>query len=192
MLEVITAAASQDLATLAELKAFLGVSGTAEDAVLQSNLTTASLAIAAELRRVVPAETVEETFWEAPKTLVLERSPLISITSVVEEDVTLGVSDYKAEVRTGILFRLSSSRLTDWSGHVVVRYVAGYSTIPLALKEAVFIAVKGYQEAEERDVGVKSERLEGSAEQSYFSLGGEWLSPEVLQRLAPYRMTRRL
>jgi hypothetical protein len=189
MLEVITPATTASLVTLNEAKGYLGISGISQDPWLEVQIEAASKAVEGFLRRPIRSEIVEETFFNGRSTIVLERWPLISVTSVTEDGATLADgTDYKKEVRTGMLYRYSGGERQDWTGTTtVVRYTAGYATVPTPIKEAVYLAVKGLRESLARDVGVKSERLEGVASMSYFAVDGSGLPPEVTERLKPYQ-----
>jgi hypothetical protein len=62
MLTVVDEASSYDLATLAVVKAALGLTGGEEDATLSALITRASAAIAKYCNRVFAQETIEESF----------------------------------------------------------------------------------------------------------------------------------
>lgn len=193
MLEVITPASSYNLCTLAECKTFLGISGTSQDSNIQSHIASASDAISEYLHRVVVSEVVEETFWTRLETMIVERFPIVSIASITERDTVLTAgTDFVAEVRVGMIYRLINGERRPWQGKTVIRYTGGFATVPTSIKEATFLAVKGFMETLDREAGIKSERLEGASEQSYFSQSGPWLLSEITQKLTAYRLARRL
>jgi hypothetical protein len=73
--------------------------------------------------------------------LRLLKSPVISITSVVENSITLAATDYTLSARSGVLYRGNTATRQTWSAgtdNVVVTYVAGFANPP----EGVVWAVK--------------------------------------------------
>lgn len=187
MLEVITPAAASDLVTLNEVKGYLDISGNSQDPFLVAQIAAVSQSIEGYLRRQLRPEVVEETIWNPGSTIVLTRWPLISVVSVTEADTVLVAgTDFKTETRTGMLFRFNGSARQDWWGTTVVRYNAGYSVIPALVKEACFMAVKATRESVDREVGAKTERLEGVASISYFGSDGSGLPQEVKDKLQPF------
>lgn len=187
MLEIVVPATSDDLVSLNEVKGYLGVTGNAQDPWLVQQISAVTQAVEGYLRRTLRPETVEETFWNVKSTLVLSRWPIVSVVSVTEagQALTAG-TDFRAEVRTGMLFRFSSGERCDWAPNTVVRYSAGYVAVPALVKEACYLAVKAAQEGLEREAGVKSERLEGAASMSYFGPDGSGLPQEARDKLQPF------
>lgn len=190
MLEVLSPA-SQNLLTLLEVKGLLKISGVASDADLQVQIEAASGAISAYCRRTFKPETVKQTFFETgTNTIALARWPVISVTSFVEGDTTLGSADYALEVRTGLAHRLSGGQRAFWSGKVEATYVAGYNIVPMQVKVAMALAIRAMRESSEREVGIKSERFEGFAQMSYFNLNAQGLPSEVTGLLEEFVDTR--
>ncbi len=189
MLEVLTPASSMDLVTLADTKAYLGISGTSEDVPLALQISTASQSIQGWLQRPLVEESVRERVFCVSSTLVLQRWPVGTITLLKENDVTLTTDNYLVDVRSGIVYRreVGTFRNLLWEGEIVVEYSAGYATIPSLVKEACYTAIKFYRDAVGRESGVKMERLEGESSVTYFSPTGEGLPAEVTDRLQPYR-----
>lgn len=65
--------------------------------------------------------------------LRLLKSPVISVTSVVENGVTLAATDYTLSSRSGVLYRGTTTTRMSWYpglDNVVVTYVAGYVNPP--------------------------------------------------------------
>lgn len=190
MLNVLTAADNYLLAMHGETKTFLGRTDSAQDSNIALQLRSASEAIMAHCGRTFHTETVEEILrFPARQTgqITLERWPVQSLVSIVEDEVTLVATDYELDFRSGLLTRLSGNTPIAWGSHVVVTYSAGYVQIPAGVKEATMLLVKAMQESLERDVGVKSERFEGVAQVSFFSASPDALPPEVVGRLGGFK-----
>lgn len=151
--EVLTQASDISLLTIDELRAAAGVTDDSRDDELLAlaDQIYEQLAIFCKLRRdgIIPptfrVETVKDTFrllrWHenpSPEVLVLSRRPIISITSVVEDDVTLtSVTDFEFNSIAGLLARVNNDYPWRWHYHkVVVTYTAGWETVPAALKMA--------------------------------------------------------
>src|ERR1044071_9207493 len=98
-LTVKTPATSFDLTDIDTVKDELEISGSESDDRLARYITEASRAIATWCNRVFGKETVAETFrnGEGLECLVLARRPVVSITSIVEDGVTLSSSDYELD-----------------------------------------------------------------------------------------------
>lgn len=157
ILTVTTPAADRRLLTAAELRAAVGVSGDANDAELDVlGLRVADvLATSCLIRRggVAPPtfrqETVTEkfTFSERAGQLMLSRTPIASITSIVEKpgsDPLVADTDYEVDVNAGMVYRLHSGRRSWWGYYwgfcaddpITVIYQAGWATVPEPLKMA--------------------------------------------------------
>ena len=199
--------AESALTTLARVKLELDIltGNTANDEILELKIDEASSDIEAALGFHVPRETVAETFWHdglitSPPSLVLNRTPIASITSVVVDDVTYASSLYRYDAGTGELFALDSSGFpTFWCfcKSVVVTYAGGYilpaesnSDLPDGIQGACVDLVQCYWYWKGRDPTVKSEAAPGVMTYEYWvgAVGeaGE-LPPNVVMRLAPYR-----
>jgi hypothetical protein len=199
ILSVSSAAADTTLLSLDELKAATGVTGTGSD----SALTTLGARVAASIARacklatdgVTPptlrSETLVETFRLRHPTheLVLSRRPIVSVSSVTENDVAVVSTDYETQNGAGVIRRLCSD-YPAWfpCGKVVVTYVAGWATVPDDLKKAAARYAGIVWMAGSRDPGLKRERIEGVGEFDY------WVPPtsdpaipsDVMDDLAPY------
>lgn len=163
-------AASRDLTTLATMKLALGLTDSSQDAWLSAEITQASQVVASYCARVFAQETLIDSFRLRGcrgDRLNLSRAPVASITSVVEDDVTLTATlDYEFDVGTGYLWRLDGSdNRTVWTGaKVVVTFVAGYEllqTLPNDVERACIILVRdGYFAKARGDSLARSERVE--------------------------------
>src|SRR5579862_1762171 len=103
ILTVITPADSYDLTTLATIKAELEITDTNSDVQLGIFIDQASGECATYCKRVFGKETVSEQFRlgqgsrlhrrSRTEELILARYPIVSITSITEEDGTVLVQD---------------------------------------------------------------------------------------------------
>lgn len=164
---VSVAAASIDLTLLATVKTELGITDTGLDAWLATQITQASQAAATYCNRVFAQETLLDYFrldCGADK-LLLSRIPVASITTVVEDGVTLTAADYELEASTGFLWRLDGAdNRSCWAAaKIVVTFIAGYellATLPPDIERAAIILVKQAYFAKQRDPLVKGETVE--------------------------------
>lgn len=199
---VVTPANSYDLTTLAKVKDELGITVSTYDTILGRYITSASAAAAQFCNRVFVAETVKDTLY-ADKYMALFRSnvdalqlarwPLVSITSVVVDGITLVENtDFVKDIVRGQLTRIDSSAdRTAWCGRlIVVNYQGGYSTIPTDLEDAIIRMVTKRYLAKGRDPSLKQESVPGVREVQYWiATGAEAgnMTPDILDILDNYR-----
>lgn len=130
------------IVSLSDLKSHLTFSSTdtSKDEALRYTLATATELAERYCNRALRRKTVVETHDGGGRALILREPPVISVTTVVENGVTLTATDYTANSVSGLLYRGSSTSGQDWySGvqTVVVTYVAGYTNPPLVAQRAV-------------------------------------------------------
>lgn len=130
------------LVSLADVKAHLSISSsdTSKDEQLRYTLATATELAERYTNRALRRKTVVETHDGDVCALILREPPVLSITSVVENGVTLTATDYTLNASTGLLYRGSSTSSMEWYDgrqSVVVTYVAGYTNPPLVAQRAV-------------------------------------------------------
>jgi hypothetical protein len=129
------------------------------------------------------AETVRATWFitdgRDSELLLPWRVPVTSISSVVEDGLTLTANtDYRL-MGAGVLLRLSSDVPIPWSsGKIVVVYVAGWAATlstnaPADLQAAVAEQVKYRAWARDRDPGLRSESEPDVYSASYAIAGGD-------------------
>lgn len=198
------APAATRLTSLDRMKAELGVTDSASDALIAAKIDEASSDIEAHLARTLSRATLTETFWpdkgwECVRALVLARAPVVSVTSVTVDDVALDASAYRLDAEGGRLFRLDASGYpTHWEfgKSAVVVYTAGYllpeeagRTLPHALEGAVIELVQSYWLSRGRDPMVRGEDVPGLGRVDYWvgSVGaaGE-LPPSVMAKISPF------
>lgn len=189
MLTVVTPASSRRLATAAELQS--AIAGLSE-ADANKLLDQAGAAIESYCGRVLVSEVVDETFRdEWSDGLVMTRWPITAITSVVQDGTTLTGADY--ELDGTVLRRLTGDRRDYWrADKIVVRYTAGYATIPADLSRACLTLATAIQSGIGRDAAVRSLSIPDVITTSFFDPGnGGGVIPEAVRTLVdPYREMR--
>jgi hypothetical protein len=154
----VTAKTRAPLVGLSDAKEHLGLSSTtAYDAQLLAMLASVSDAVETELGRPARLATFVDSFsgrWRS--SLLLRQNPCpcltcapfrsFSITSVVEDAVTLSATDYTLNSNSGVISRGQLSQVLFWSDrameNVVVTYKAGYTGSPSWLRLAVLRAIE--------------------------------------------------
>lgn len=176
---VTTHAASKDMTVLATVKTELGLSVTTWDTLLATLIQQASGKAVELAGREFAAETMTDYFLVAgcDPVLQLSRRPIKSITSIVEDGVTLSASDYEAVALTGWLRRIDADGLLiAWaSGKVDVVYVAGYTMLtelPHGLERIVIDEVKRQFFSRKRDSLIRQESVDGVGSFSYWVNSG--------------------
>jgi hypothetical protein len=200
ILTVVTPADSVDLTILANVKAELGITGTAEDSTIETWIDQASAACTAYCNRVFAEETVAETFrnrdGERTRVILLDRFPVTDVTSVVEDGTTLTENtDFEVDPATGRVYRLSSDLDVDWSfSKLVVTYTGGYAllgALPYNVERACIGLVKLLRANATRDPSLRSENiLSGLYSYTLFNPSSDYvagLPGDVEALLAPYR-----
>jgi hypothetical protein len=173
-------AASKDMTLLATVKTELGITDAASDAKLSALIQQASAAIVSFCKREFAQETLADTFRTdcGDSVLQLSRRPIVSVTSIVEDDVSLTAADYEIIAANGWIQRIDSEeRPIGWAwGKTVVTYVAGWimlTNLPSDLERACIDLIKGKWFALERDPLVKSESTPGVYSVDYWVQSGE-------------------
>ncbi|WP_156948879.1 phage head-tail connector protein [Bradyrhizobium sp. WSM1417] len=203
---VASPASDTALTTLERVKLELGIpdSNTASNEVLQEKIDEASDDIEAALGFRLVRETAVETFWHeqydsAPEKLVLDRTPVASITSVVVDGVAIDASTWRLDPNTGELFALCNGYPSVWLflQSIVVSYGGGYilppasnRTLPKGIEGACVALVSSFWAARGRDPTLRSEEIPDLISATYWvgAVGedGE-LPPDIVAKLAPFR-----
>lgn len=201
MIEVVTAAETQNLTTVGAVKLELNIAGGADDEFLAKAVRQASATAAAWCGRTFGLETVRESVRNLGRRhgrLVLSRHPVAAIVSVRENDnAALLAGDYELDVG-GFLYRLDNAGSPSWwpyAGRVTIEYRAGYvlpgqpeRTLPEDVERAAILLVKSAYFGRTRDPAIRSEDVTGLTSTTYAGLSnGATLPPEVEGLLAPYR-----
>jgi hypothetical protein len=211
ILTVMSPAPSPDLASLATVKAALGITDGNSDSLLANYISIASVAAANLCDGQLLSETVSEqiraypfidsaSLVNIPNYLRLKRTPVTSITSVVEDGIALaGGTDYEADFTRGNLTRLHNDLPVRWSFRkLVVQYVGGYVfpgpavppgiLLPPVIERAVVEIVKELYATSARDSAIRSEELAGIGKVEYFYGAKVTSFPQIaLDLLSPYQ-----
>ena len=201
ILTVTTPADSQNLTTLATVKAELGiaVADITKDVQFAIFIDQASGECASYCKRVFGQEAVSEQFRLGLHTrveeLILKRYPVASIISITEEDGTVLVegTDYEMDPDNGILWRLSGTERCGWPrGKIVVAYVGGYAlldSLPQTIERACIELVKRYWFDLSRDPQLTQITIPGVIERSWriARATDPGITPAVTDRLNQFR-----
>ncbi len=201
---IVTPAATADLTTLANVKAWLNISGSSEDTFLQTLITAASAAIEAYLGHTVSQETISEFLpGTGERNLVLTRAPISSITYIKLDGTILESTDYEIlDAKAGILLHKYGVWTFDGYGlglnynipqplsarnNYEVRYVAGFATVPKDLEMAVISHIRTLYAARNRDTSIQSEAVSGVYSVTYGKTV-EGFASDVLSVLNNYKL----
>lgn len=221
ILTVVTPADTQDLTTLAIVKDELGITDTSTDSLFSRWISECSEQIAAYLNRSFGQATVTETFrqpyiphssfylmrshsFPAPRQgpLTLRMWPVVSVTSVVEDDaveddgttpLAVDPGDYELDPSAGQLWRLLDDHPSYWyAGKTVVTYVGGYAlpgAAPLRLQQACLLLLKHRWAARGRDPMLRQVSIPGIIERQYWvgPTSGSDMPPEVEALIESFR-----
>lgn len=194
---VTTASETFDLTTLERVKRELGITTGTDDAALIDHIHAESVRVADWCNRVFAEQTYSEAFRLpcSADCLILSHRPVSSITSVVEDGVTLEADEYEVNPETGLLYRLDGDDELDvWPAvKITAVYVAGYALLtdlPRPIEEATIKLVTARHYAKSRDPFIRQIAVQGVDTVSY-GFGGtdspDGLPPEVAAMLSPYR-----
>lgn len=202
-LEMVSAASDPGLLSIEEMREAAGVSDGAHDERLMrmADDVAEMLARACGIAEVAGnpvtfrAETVRETIDVdlAGRSLWLARRPIVSVASVVRNDVEIDPDTYRVDAGGGRVWRSGSGFDVIWPcGTYVVTYEAGYADVPPALRQAAMRMLRSLwwrDGPDAREPGLRHERIDGVGERDYWiHADGEPLIPkDVLDALAPFR-----
>ena len=127
---------SWDLATA---KAWLGITGSDQDAQVQAAMD-AVLTMAERYcnRKFLKAQEIE-TFCDNMSSIALSRVPVASINSIVLGESDLPASGYVVQNSTGIIRCCCDQRCRCWCGcRITVDYVGGFDPLPADLETALY------------------------------------------------------
>jgi hypothetical protein len=191
ILDESTDSAGPDLISLDDLKLALGITGSADDAALQAQITFQSRIIAEYCdRRFGRAEAVEIFTFDRAEDMPARQALTLSLYPVVEVIELAGTTDgYEFDPVTGRLWTEGC-----WAGVVSVTYSGGYDLpeeAPARLQKAVIEAVNETRTTGARDPGVR-EVQHGDTRVSYFTpalstASAGYLSAVVVDLIRPYR-----
>lgn len=205
MLTLITPAPDLGLLTIAELRSAVGLASgdTSRDAELTAlGLRVAGLiagycrvAAAGVSPPTLRAETVEEVWRLAQpvRPLILSRRFVASITSASIAGASVDGSLLELDSGAGLLNRLDSTdRRCTWpcDNKIVVRYVAGFATVPDALKSCAIDLVRMVDSVSGRDPLLRAQQWEGIGREEYQIASGMVMDggmpKDIADRLSPF------
>jgi hypothetical protein len=124
-----------------------------DDETVEVLIASGSAAVETYLQRVLARETGIQTeridaYTSRGNRIFLERTPVVSIASIVEDGTTLDTDDYEVDLQTGELRRLVDDVYGSWTGKVVITYTGGYllpeeenANLPADIEAAVILNV---------------------------------------------------
>lgn len=118
-----------DFTTVANLKAWIGLESSDDDALLQRLITSQSKLIVAWLFRPILSASYTDTFQATGnQTLCLHVTPVQAIASVTVDGQTVAIANDDVSI-----WRQDGS---PWYGAVAVSYTGGYSKVPPDIEQA--------------------------------------------------------
>jgi len=158
--------------TLTEVKDYLGVTGTEDDAWLQATLDTVIEAVEQYCQRVFPLEidlNQEDFNQQGIMQMYAGRWPLVSITSITVTnggiDQVLDAERYRRNEKLGIIYFDSPQ-----TGDITTVYEGGFDPIPAGITYTINESMKSLYTNKDNDpsaLPVKSERIDGALTVAY-------------------------
>lgn len=159
---------------LSDIKDYLGITGTEDDAWLQSTLDTVIDAVEQYCQRVFPleADIVQTDFnAEGVSTVYLQRWPLVSIAEIEVTPIggtsgtVLDAARYRMDSKKGAVYLQSPQ-----SGDIKATYEGGFDPIPPGVTYTINESMKFLYTNKDNDptaAPIKSERIDGALTVSY-------------------------
>jgi hypothetical protein len=156
------------LVTLAEYKAYVGITSTTQDVVISSIIPKVSQLIKNVCRRsfVDYVDDAKEEILSGGPALVLQEGPILAITAV-EYSTDFGKTysdlvefdDYVLDIFKGVVVPVQTPEFTYGVNRYKVSYTSGYEVLPVDLKLAVLDLVTYYIK---NDAAVHSPKAPGT------------------------------
>jgi len=181
-----------DLTTLEDVKAWIDptpIDTPESDALLERLITAVSNAIHRYLNRYIPATEYEEIRnGTGGHTLVFSNFPVTAVTTVTVGTINIPPAPNRGVFASGYLFTptkitLRGFRFYRAEQNVVLRYNAGYSTIPTALSQAAneLVSLRYRQRSRE---GLTQETVVGVASETFANVD---FTESIRSVLDPFR-----
>ena len=173
------------LVSLADAKAFLNITGTTYDDELRRFLDAATDTCERYAGRALRRRTYTENLDGSDlgaNPIVLQWLPVLAVTSVQENGVTIDPSMYVLDDINGLLLRGGQWSPMPWQrgrGNVTVTYQAGYADPPPTAIEAVLVLLKHTWETQRGAMDARS------------VMAGETYDPRTSYAI-PYRVREKL
>lgn len=137
-------AASTDLVTAAEVKTYLGISGSTHDTLIDELIDVASEFIEVYCNTTFSSDSITDKIDGGDMLLITTKAPIISITSITDNETgdTVSSSDYDFYAKEGMIYLDTDSLLyptlnQKWGPgrqRFTVVYASGHSAVPEAVK----------------------------------------------------------
>lgn len=173
--------ATLPIVSLSDLKRELNITATTSDAELADYLRRATSILEQHTGRAFARQTRVDSFDVATgERSVMLAPPVISVTSVVNDAVTLSSDAYDLNTRSGIL-TLDGTAFVGGTGEVTVTYVCGYTQPPPGLVHAVLMQVRHMWETQRTTPGARRDDEWNPAQ-------GYMIPNRVAEALKPYML----
>lgn len=149
-IRLITAPASYPV-SLAQAKLHCRIDGNDEDALVEGLIAAATEHVELYTGRAIVSQTWEAVYDAFSDAMVLPKGPVTAITSVKYFDTagaeqTVTDTNYRLDSASDPQWLVRAADYTwpdvsDGVNNVVIRFVAGYATVPEALKQAILLLV---------------------------------------------------
>lgn len=173
------------LVGLDDVKRHLNITGTGSDEELRAVLMAATAAAEDYLRRPLRRLSQTQTFYTSSgngRGLVLSRTDVASVASVVEDGTTLTAADYDANLSAGVVWRADCR---EWCYPTTVTYTTAGIESP-ALRQAVLELTRHLWETQRGTMPMMPRGVDGM--DAFNPAMGYSLPRRVTELLAPYRM----
>ena len=160
--------------TIVEIKDYLGITGTEDDAWIQATLDTVIDAVEQYCQRVFPLEAdIVQTDFNAngASTIYLQQWPLVAIASIEVTPIggtvgtVLDAARYRMDSKKGAVYLQSPQ-----SGDIKATYEGGFDPIPPGVTYTINESMKSLYINKDTDpsaLPVKSERVDGAVTIAY-------------------------
>lgn len=173
------------LVGLDDVKRHLNITGTSSDEELRAVLMAATAAAEDYLRRPLRRLSQTQTFYASSgngRGLVLSRTDVASVASVVEDGTTLTAADYDANLSAGVVWRADCR---EWCYPTTVTYTTAGIESP-ALRQAVLELTRHLWETQRGTMPMMPRGVDGM--DAFNPAMGYSLPRRVTELLGPYRM----
>jgi len=203
---VVSAAESNDLTSLANVKADLNISGSDDDAYLGRLISSTSSAIESYCGRKFAQQTITETLAnDGSDTIVLSRHPVATLSSITYKGATVSSDDYFLDSAEAGIVRHdtkwnNTGRQLDYAveytyGYVLPSFSSGTVDFPKDLEYAVISTIKAAYYDRNSNPNIAKESIPQVYSIERFGAGSGKLAPstipyEALQILDMYRNVR--
>ncbi|MGR3311206.1 MAG: head-tail connector protein [Candidatus Brocadiales bacterium] len=140
------------LTTVANVKAYLGIAGSTDDAFIENLTDRVTNFVQKYCNRNFTRSSYDEYYdGNGSGYLFLPDYPIVSVTLLEIDDIVKASADYAIYTDTGMV-RLKNGKFNDGILNVHMIYTAGYATVPKDLEQACteIVAMKYYNRGTEK------------------------------------------